>query len=274
MKSNETAKPWQTGNDDMTPARITPMLEIRGLCKSFKSVVVLKNVDLTVKTGEVLAVIGPSGSGKSTLCRTAMALETLDSGEILVDGAPFIIRKPGTKQIVTGENYCNRRRLMGIVFQHFTLFPHMTIIDNLTLGPRKVLGQSKIEALAQARELLIRVGLRDKENVFPSQLSGGQRQRAAIARELAMKRKMLFFDEVTSALDPELVNEVLSVMKDLALNGMTMVAVTHEMAFARNCADRVVFMDEGQIIEQGPPEQVLIQPREKRTQDFLSKVIN
>ena len=228
-----------------------PAIEVRGLRKSFGDHEVLKGVDLVVEAGEVVCVIGPSGSGKSTLLRCVNRLEEPSGGTIVIEG-----------EDITDED-CELddiRRRIGMVFQQFNLFPHLTVLANLTIGQRRVLGRTRVEATETARRMLQRVGLSEKEAAYPGQLSGGQQQRVAIARALSMDPDMMLFDEVTSALDPELVGDVLKVMRGLAEEGMTMLVVTHEMAFARQVADRVVFMDEGAIIEQGDPAQVLEHP--------------
>lgn len=239
------------------------MIKIRSLFKSFGKLEVLKDIDLDVAKSEVVVIIGPSGSGKSTLLRCVNYLEVPTSGTVAVDG-----------EIITREVNINTIRAeVGMVFQHFNLFPHMTVMDNVTLAPIKVRHMPIDEACKIAKELLNRVGLVDKADVFPAQLSGGQQQRVAIARALAMSPKVMLFDEPTSALDPELVNEVLEVMKSLAESGMTMMVVTHEMSFAKQVADRVIFMDGGRIIEQGNPGEVFFNPKEKRTKDFLAKIL-
>ena len=241
----------------------TPIIELRHVEKHFGDLHVLRDVSLKVGKGEVLVVVGPSGSGKSTMCRTINRLETIDSGEILIEGEPLPQE---------GKELTRMRAELGMVFQQFNLFSHMTILDNVTLGPREVLGQSKEEAEARAMELLERVGVAEQAHKVPAQLSGGQQQRAAIARSLAMQPKAMMFDEPTSALDPEMINEVLDVMVELARGGMTMVVVTHEMNFARRVADRVVFMADGQIVEQAPPEQFFEHPQSQRARDFLNSI--
>ena len=225
------------------------LLEMKNIKKSFNGVEVLKDISLTVEKGEVLGIIGPSGSGKSTLLRCATNLETPDAGEIHYEGT------------------------FGLVFQSFNLFPHMTVIKNIMLAPMKVRKVSKEEAYARGMKLLEKVGLKDKANAMPSQLSGGQQQRVAIARALAMKPKALLFDEPTSALDPEMVHDVLDIMKEVAMEGMTMVVVTHEMGFAKEVGTRVLFVDHGTILEEGTPEEVFDHTREERTKNFLSKVL-
>jgi len=242
----------------------TPMVSISGVNKHFGDLHALKDIDLTVGDGEVVVLIGPSGSGKSTLCRTINRLETVDSGDITVGGKPLPAE---------GRALANLRADVGMVFQHFNLFAHLTVLQNITLGPIKVRRTPKAKAEARARQLLERVGLAGKADVYPSQLSGGQQQRVAIARGLAMDPKLMMFDEPTSALDPEMINEVLDVMQDLAREGMTMVVVTHEMGFARRAANRVVFMAEGQIVETATPDEFFDNPQTERAQDFLSKVM-
>lgn len=239
------------------------MIDIENLRKSFGDVEVLKGIDLTIKEKEVVVIIGPSGSGKSTLLRCMNYLEEPTSGKISVDGI-----------VLDGEANINKvREEVGMVFQRFNLFPHMTVLDNIMLAPIKVRHITKAEAEDTARKLLARVGLADKADAYPSQLSGGQQQRVAIARALAMKPKVMLFDEPTSALDPEMVGEVLDVMRKLAEEGMTMVIVTHEMGFAREVGDRLLFVDDGRIIEQGDPKEVFEHPQEERTRLFLSKVL-
>ena len=248
------------------------MLRLEGVHKSFGELRVLRGVDLEVGRGEVVCVIGPSGSGKSTLLRCINLLEPPEEGEIFFEGKD-ICKGPGSGEGEAGWDVDYVRQRVGLVFQQFNLFPHRSAVDNVALGPEKVLGRSAGEARAKATELLERVGLADKVNEYPERLSGGQQQRVAIARALAMDPHVMLFDEVTSALDPELVKEVLDVMRELAAEGMTMVVVTHEMGFARDVADRVVFMDQGQIVEQGPPAEVLGNPREERTKRFLGLVL-
>ena len=224
----------------------------------------LRGVSADIKRGEVVVVIGPSGSGKSTFLRCLNLLEEPTKGTVIVEGVNITDPK---------VNINKHREKMGMVFQHFNLFPHMTILKNMTLAPRKLLKKSKAEAEEKAMGLLKRVGLADRANAYPSQLSGGQKQRIAIVRALCMEPQVMLFDEPTSALDPEMVGEVLDVMKQLAHEGMTMVVVTHEMGFAREVADRVIFMDEGHIIEEGTPEEIFNNPQQQRTQDFLKKVL-
>ncbi|MFC6065877.1 amino acid ABC transporter ATP-binding protein [Streptomyces ochraceiscleroticus] len=252
----------------------TPMVEIKSVTKSFGPVEVLRGIDLTVRTGEVTVVLGPSGSGKSTLLRTINHLEKVDGGQVSVDGSLVGYRRSGDKLYELREREILKQRTgIGFVFQNFHLFPHLTVLENITEAPVSALKRSKAEAAETARRLLTRVGLAEKAGAYPRQLSGGQQQRVAIARALALEPKLLLFDEPTSALDPELVGEVLDVIKDLAHQGTTMIVVTHEIGFAREVADTVVFMDEGRIVEQGPPSQVLDAPRHERTKSFLSKVI-
>ena len=239
------------------------MIEIKDLHKSFGSVEVLKGVDVSIEEKEVVVIIGPSGSGKSTLLRCMNYLEEPTSGDITVDGM----------KLDKHADINKIRENIGMVFQRFNLFPHMTVLENIVLAPMKVRGISREKAVETAKELLQRVGLSEKANSYPSQLSGGQQQRVAIARALAMNPKVMLFDEPTSALDPEMVTEVLDVMKNLAKQGMTMVVVTHEMGFAREVGDRVLFVDEGRIIEQGTPAEVFGNPKQERTKLFLSKVL-
>jgi glutamate transport system ATP-binding protein len=242
----------------------TPLIELRRVNKHFGALHVLRDVSLVVARGEVLVVVGPSGSGKSTLCRSINRLETIDSGEILFDGE----RLPEE-----GRPLAKLRSQVGMVFQSFNLFAHMTILDNVALGPVKVRRESRAVARERAMQLLTRVGIADQAGKHPAQLSGGQQQRAAIARALAMQPKAMLFDEPTSALDPEMVGEVLDVMTSLARDGMTMVVVTHEMGFARHAANRVVFMADGQLVEEAAPEQFFASPRSDRAKDFLSKIL-
>jgi polar amino acid transport system ATP-binding protein len=248
------------------------MVELKGIHKRFGSLEVLKGVDLEVDKGEVVCILGPSGSGKSTLLRCVNLLEPPEEGEILIEGQD-ICKGPGSG---TGEENWELdfvRQRVGMVFQQFNLFPHKTALENVTLAPRRVLGKSQAESVRAATALLERVGLADKLHQYPERLSGGQQQRVAIARALAMEPHVMLFDEVTSALDPELVKEVLDTMRELAEEGMTMLVVTHEMGFAKEVGDQVVFMDGGVIVEQGAPEQVLDRPREERTQRFLGLVL-
>lgn len=239
------------------------MIEIKNLHKSYGSNEVLKGIDQTVSEAEVLCIVGPSGSGKSTMLRCINLLEVPTSGGVFIDG-----------ELVTQQNINEIRTKMGMVFQNFNLFPHMTVLDNITCAPINVKGVSKADAEAKAIELLTRVGLANKANAYPRSLSGGQQQRVAIARALAMDPEIMLFDEPTSALDPEMVGEVLDVMKNLAKEGLAMIVVTHEMGFAKEVADKVIFMDGGVIVEQGTPEEVLVNPAEERTKNFLSKVLS
>ncbi|MFC7871544.1 amino acid ABC transporter ATP-binding protein [[Kitasatospora] papulosa] len=250
------------------------MVEIRSVHKSFGAVEVLRGIDLSVRAGEVTVVLGPSGSGKSTLLRTINHLEKVDQGWISVDGTLVGYRRSGNKLYELREREVLRQRTrIGFVFQNFNLFPHLTVLENIIEAPVAALGRPRKDAVASAEKLLARVGLADKAGSYPKQLSGGQQQRVAIARALALEPKLLLFDEPTSALDPELVGEVLDVIKDLAHAGTTMIVVTHEIGFAREVADTVVFMDEGRIVEQGPPADVLDRPVQERTRAFLSKVL-
>ncbi|CRT28786.1 amino acid ABC transporter ATP-binding protein [Streptococcus equi] len=241
------------------------VISIRQLHKSFGKHEVLKGIDLTINQGEVVVIIGPSGSGKSTLLRTMNLLEMPTKGHISFEGVDITDK---------ANDIFKMREKMGMVFQQFNLFPNMTVLENITLSPIKTKGMSRAGAEQRAYELLERVGLRDKAAAYPASLSGGQQQRIAIARGLAMDPDVLLFDEPTSALDPEMVGEVLAVMQDLAKSGMTMVIVTHEMGFAKEVADRVIFMDGGLVIEEGSPVQVFEAPKEERTKDFLSKVLS
>ncbi|HET7510109.1 MAG TPA: amino acid ABC transporter ATP-binding protein [Solirubrobacterales bacterium] len=250
-----------------------PMLRLRGVRKSFGKLEVLKSVSLDVQRGEVVCILGPSGSGKSTLLRCVNLLEPPEEGEIFLEGQD-ICKGPGSG---TGEQSWNLdfvRQRVGMVFQQFNLFPHKTALENVTMAPEKVLGHSKSEAREKATELLERVGLGDKLGQYPERLSGGQQQRVAIARALAMEPHVMLFDEVTSALDPELVKEVLDTMRELASEGMTMLVVTHEMGFAKEVGDQVVFMDGGVIVEQGVPAAVLDNPQQERTRKFLGLVLD
>ncbi len=252
-----------------------PMLVAREVRKTFGDFVALKGVSLDIHPGEVLCVIGPSGSGKSTFLRCLNQLERLDGGGIWIDGELIGYRQDGNKLHPLPDKDVARQRLStGMVFQRFNLFQHMTALQNIIEGPVTVLKRSRAEAIAEAERLLERVGLADKRDAYPSQLSGGQQQRVAIARALAMKPKLMLFDEPTSALDPELVGEVLQVMRGLAESGMTMIVVTHELGFAREVAHRVVFMDRGAIVETGTPQQVLGSPQQARTREFIAAVLN
>ncbi|MET8136686.1 amino acid ABC transporter ATP-binding protein [Streptomyces sp. NPDC005251] len=250
------------------------MVDIKSVHKSFGSLEVLKGVDLLVRTGEVTVIIGPSGSGKSTLLRTINHLEKVDRGRISVDGALVGHRRSGDKLYELSERAILKQRTrIGFVFQSFNLFPHLTVMENIVEAPVSALKRPRKDADESARRLLDRVGLADKADAYPKQLSGGQQQRVAIARALALEPRPLLFDEPTSALDRELVGEVLDVIKDLARQGTTMIVVTHEIGFAREVADTVVFMDDGRIVEQGAPGDVLDRPEQERTRAFLSKVL-
>ncbi len=250
------------------------MVDIKSVRKSFGSLEVLKGIDLQVRAGEVTVVIGPSGSGKSTLLRTINHLEKVDQGRISVDGSLVGYRRSGDKLYELPEReILGQRTRIGFVFQNFNLFPHLTVLENIVEAPVHALKRAREDAVAVARRLLDRVGLADKADAYPKQLSGGQQQRVAIARALALEPKLLLFDEPTSALDPELVGEVLDVIKDLARRGTTMIVVTHEIGFAREVADTVVFMDDGRIVEQGAPGDVLERPAHERTRAFLAKVL-
>ena len=251
-----------------------PMVQALRVCKSFGQHEVLKGITLEVARGEVMCLLGPSGSGKSTFLRCINHLERVDAGRLLVAGELVGYTEQRDRlQEMTARQIAAQRRRIGMVFQQFNLFPHMTAMENITLAPRTTLRLSREVAEREARELLDRVGLGDKHEHYPAQLSGGQQQRVAIARALAMHPELMLFDEPTSALDPELVGDVLAVMKDLASSGMTMLVVTHEMGFARTAADRVVFMDDGLVVEAGVPDEVLSNPRHERTRAFLSKVL-
>ncbi len=242
-----------------------PKVLVRGLKKQYGDNVVLKSIDLTIQPGEVVCVIGPSGSGKSTMLRCLNRMEEINGGKVLIDGVDITDPKEDINKI---------RQNIGMVFQHFNLFPHLSVLDNITLAPMELKGLSKVEAESLALYLLESVGLADKAHVAPNSLSGGQKQRVAIARALAMQPDVLLFDEPTSALDPEMVGDVLDVMKRLAEDGMTMIVVTHEMGFAREVADRVIFMDGGFIVEEGAPEELFSHPSHERTQSFLNKVLH
>ena len=240
-------------------------IDIKGAVKTFNGTIqALRGVDLSVRKGEVVLIIGPSGSGKSTLLRSVNRLERLDSGSISIDGESVTTEKADIRHI---------REEVGMVFQSFNLFPHLNVIDNITLSPIVVLRKGREEAEANARRLLVKVGLSEKEKAWPDQLSGGQQQRVAIARALAMNPKVMLFDEPTSALDPEMIKEVLDVMTDLAREGMTMLVVSHEMGFARAAAHRIIFMDAGLIVEEAPPESFFTSPREERTRRFLEHIL-
>lgn len=240
------------------------MIKLEGVNKHFGKLHVLKDINLSVASGEKLVVIGPSGSGKSTLIRSMNLLEKPDSGKIIIDGVDITEKKAPITQV---------RQSVAMVFQQFNLYPHKTVLENLTLAPIMIKGVKKEEAEKSGLAFLERVGLKDKANAYPTQLSGGQQQRVAIARALNMKPQIMLFDEPTSALDPEMIQEVLDVMVDLAHEGITMVVVTHEMGFARQVADRVIFMDQGQIIEEGSPEHFFVNPENERAKTFLSKIV-
>jgi putative glutamine transport system ATP-binding protein len=241
------------------------MIVFQRVNKYFGSFHVLKDMNLEIKKGEVVVVIGPSGSGKSTMLRCINRLETITDGELIVDGVKVHDKKTNINAL---------RKQIGMVFQHFNLYPHKTVLQNITLAPMKVLRQSKVEAEKTAMYYLEKVGIAEKAHAYPSQLSGGQQQRVAIARGLAMKPNIMLFDEPTSALDPEMIGEVLDVMKTLAKEGMTMVVVTHEMGFAREVADRIVFIDDGRIVEEGKPDEFFAHPKEERTKEFLNRILN
>ncbi|MFH8495868.1 amino acid ABC transporter ATP-binding protein [Streptomyces coeruleorubidus] len=243
---------------------VDPLIELRDVNKHFGELHVLQDINLTVGRGEVVVVIGPSGSGKSTLCRAINRLETIESGQIVLDGQPLPEE---------GKPLARVRADVGMVFQAFNLFAHKTVLQNLSLGQVKVRGRKKEDADKRSRELLDRVGVADQADKYPAQLSGGQQQRVAIARALAMEPKAMLFDEPTSALDPEMINEVLEVMKQLARDGMTMIVVTHEMGFARSAANRVVFMADGRIVEDRTPDEFFTNPDSDRAKDFLSKIL-
>jgi polar amino acid transport system ATP-binding protein len=250
------------------------MVKAEEVCKSFGALHVLKGITLEVGKGEVLCMVGPSGSGKSTFLRCINHLEQVNAGRLYVDGDLIGYREAGAKlHEISPRVAAKQRREIGMVFQHFNLFPHRTALGNIMEAPIRVKGEKKDAALARAKDLLEQVGLSDKAEAYPAQLSGGQQQRVAIARALAMNPKLMLFDEPTSALDPELVGEVLAVMKKLAAEGMTMVVVTHEMGFAREVANQLVFMDAGVVVESGPPRDVLANPQHERTKAFLSKVL-
>ncbi|MBE8519958.1 amino acid ABC transporter ATP-binding protein [Amycolatopsis sp. H6(2020)] len=254
---------------------MTPVVSAQRIWKSFGSVDVLKGINLEVQEREVLCLIGPSGSGKSTLLRCINHLEKIDAGRLYVDGTLVGYKQRGDKlHELREKEVAFQRKDIGMVFQRFNLFPHMTALENVMEAPVQVRREPRAQVRQRAHELLERVGLADKAKNYPAQLSGGQQQRVAIARALAMQPKLMLFDEPTSALDPELVGDVLGVMKQLAKDGMTMVVVTHEMQFAREVADKVLFMDGGVVVEEGPPERVIGSPREERTKEFLARVLN
>jgi polar amino acid transport system ATP-binding protein len=266
-----------TAVDDLVsdPAsRTTAVVSARNVSRKLGGVQVLDDVSIDVAKGEVVCFIGPSGAGKTTFLRTVNHLEPIDSGSMIVNGAPIGYRMQGTKRVEDSQrNIAAQRAKIGFVFQHFNLYPHMTVAENVWHGPVRVKGEPKAEAKARALDLLERVGLRHKADAHPINLSGGQQQRVAIARALAMSPTLMLFDEPTSALDPEMVGEVLAVIRELAAEHMTMLIVTHEMGFARETADRIVVMDAGRIIEVGPPDQIFNAPTSERTRDFLSKVL-
>ncbi len=250
------------------------MVDAQGVHKRFGRQEVLRGITLQVRAGEVMCIIGPSGSGKSTFLRCINHLEKVDAGRLTVDGQLVGYREQGgTLYELRDREVCERRADVGMVFQHFNLFPHMTALENVTVGPIRVKGEDKATAVKRAKQLLGRVGLAEKLDAYPRQLSGGQQQRVAIARALCMEPKLMLFDEPTSALDPELVSDVLDVMRSLADDGMTMIVVTHEIGFAREVGDSLVFMDEGVVVEAGPPKEVLSSPRQERTQIFLSRIL-
>jgi polar amino acid transport system ATP-binding protein len=250
------------------------VVSARQVQKHFGANVVLRGIDLDVSDGEVLCLVGPSGSGKTSFLRCINHLEKIDAGELIVNGHHVGYRRHGNKLHELREKEIARARAdIGMVFQSFNLFPHMTVMENITVGPVTVKNERRAEVEQRGHELLARVGLADRAGAYPAQLSGGQKQRIAIARALAMRPKLMLFDEPTSALDPEMVGEVLAVMKDLARDGMTMVVVTHEMGFAREVADQIVFMDGGVVVESGPPTAVLANPQHDRTKAFLAKVL-
>jgi glutamate transport system ATP-binding protein len=251
--------------NDVADVTGKPLVVMEKVNKHFGDLHVLRDIDLTVHKGEVVVVIGPSGSGKSTLCRTINRLEPFESGTITLDGVPLPEE---------GKQLARLRAEVGMVFQSFNLFAHKTVLENVSLGPVKVLKKDKAAAEKRARELLDRVGIGEQADKYPAQLSGGQQQRVAIARALAMNPKVILFDEPTSALDPEMINEVLDVMRDLAAEGMTMVVITHEMGFAKASANRVVFMDGGAIVEEAAPHEFFANPRSERARDFLSKILS
>jgi glutamate transport system ATP-binding protein len=249
---------------DPTAGSSGPLVELDGVNKWFGDLHVLRDIDLEVDRGEVVVVIGPSGSGKSTLCRVINRLEPIDEGEIRLDGRPLPAE---------GRELARLRAEVGMVFQALNLFAHKTVLENVTLGPTKVRGQKAADARARAEQLLDRVGVGNQASKYPAQLSGGQQQRVAIARALAMEPKVMLFDEPTSALDPEMIKEVLDVMVDLATAGMTMIVVTHEMGFARTAANRVIFMDEGRVVEEAEPDEFFTRPKSERAKDFLGKIL-
>ncbi|MET3601724.1 amino acid ABC transporter ATP-binding protein [Martelella mangrovi] len=251
-----------------------PLVCARNVHKSFDHLDVLKGIDLDIMPGEVVVILGPSGSGKSTFLRCINHLEAIQRGAVIVDGEQMGYARKGDRLVrLSGNQIARQRRKIGMVFQQFNLYPHMTVLQNLIEAPVGVHGEKRSDAIAHARQLLERVGLSDKADNYPAQLSGGQQQRVAIARALAIRPKLMLFDEPTSALDPELVGEVLNTMRDLARRGLTMIVVTHEIGFAREAADRVVFMDGGHIVEMGPPDAVIDNPQHERTRAFLSRFL-
>ena len=263
----------QSDKTTSTDSKDAPLLSIRDLHKSFGELEVLSGVDIDVARGEKLCIIGPSGSGKTTLLRCINYLEKPTSGHIWIDGTLIGEKKVGDRYVHLNDyELARERREIGFVFQRFNLFPHLTALQNVTIAPRKVLGIAPAEAEAKGKEMLDKVGLGHKVNEYPERLSGGQQQRVAIARVLAMQPKLMLFDEATSALDPELVGEVLRVMRELAQEGRTMVVVTHEIQFASEVSDRVIFMDQGKIVEEGPPSAILTNARHERTRAFLSQI--
>ena len=263
-----------TSLDKVPDTASVPMVKAERVCKNFGALAVLKGISLEVGRGQVLCMVGPSGSGKSTFLRCINHLEQVNAGRLYVDGDLVGYRQKGDKLYEQAPRVANKqRRDIGMVFQHFNLFPHRTALGNVIEAPIQVKGVRKADAIARGRELLERVGLQDKADTYPAQLSGGQQQRVAIARALAMDPKLMLFDEPTSALDPELVGEVLAVMRQLASDGMTMVVVTHEMGFAREVADQLVFMDGGVVVEAGDPREVLKNPQHDRTKLFLSRLL-
>jgi polar amino acid transport system ATP-binding protein len=253
---------------------MSEVVRLMGVRKSFGRVEVLRGIDLAVDRGSVLCIMGPSGSGKSTLLRCINHLERVDAGQVLVDGDLMGYRRKGNRlHELSEDDICKQRARIGMVFQHFNLFPHLTVLENIVEAPVRVQGERRREAIEHARDLLEKVGLAGRESAYPRHLSGGQQQRVAIARGLAVRPLLMLFDEPTSALDPELVGDVLRVMRTLAEEGMTMVVVTHEVGFAREAASQIAFMDDGVVVERGPAREVLSQPRHERTRTFLSSVL-
>jgi polar amino acid transport system ATP-binding protein len=265
-------EPWST--QESVGEGGTPMVVAETVHKRFGRLEVLRGIDFQVARREVVCIVGPSGSGKSTLLRCINHLEKINAGRLWVDGDLVGYREYGGRlHELREKEVCGERAQIGMVFQHFNLFPHMTVLENVIEAPVRVKKQHKDEAVALAKQLLDRTGMAEKANAYPKQLSGGQQQRVAITRALAMQPKLMLFDEPTSALDPELVGEVLAVMRDLATSGMTMLVVTHEMSFAREVGDTLMFMDDGVVVESGPPREVLANPSHERTRSFLSKVL-